>query len=175
MLETGFEDDSFPGNGWEIKTTNTADPCFTWFHYPADNYLSATNWRDFIADGEHSAYLQFDLFVPRPDGSTDSAHQDEWLISPVISGARYVSFEFFIDPHLLEDGSYDEFPNDYFLKLSHDGGETWENVWNARYDMLPVNGFQRAVVCLGEDTADVRVAFAGQSNPEITEIGLYYS
>lgn len=175
IAENGFEDAAFPGEGWSIKTTDTANPCFTWFQYPTEKYLVWTNYEQFIYSGEKSAYLNFDLFVPRPEGSTSSAHQDEWLISPKVAGASYLTFQFFINPTLLDNGVYEDFPNDYYVKVSRDGGTTWENIWNARYDMLYIDGYQQAVVCLGEPSDDMMVAFAATSSPDITDRGLYYS
>ena len=167
----GFET-PFAEAGWSVKTTNTRDPHFTWFQFPTDQYTSTDNWQDYIFAGEHSAYVNFDMYRGSEE---NSAHQDEWLISPEIKGVSYLSFEFFINPILLENGADEAFPNDYYVKVSRDGGETWENVWNARYDMLPVEAYQKAIVYIGEPEETLKVAFVAHSDPAQTLHGLYFS
>lgn len=34
----GFEDDTFPGEGWTVQTANGSDYRCTWFHYPTDDF-----------------------------------------------------------------------------------------------------------------------------------------
>lgn len=170
--DNGFET-AFPGQGWSVRTTNTNDPCFTWFQYPTDNYTSAENWRSFIHEGDHSAFVQFDLNISNPGDKTLT--QDEWLISPKLPGTSYISFWFLINSMLLDYGTDPAFPNDYYVKVSRDDGETWTDVWNARYDMKKDNGYQQAVVCLGEPCDDMRVAFVAVSDPDVPNAGLYFS
>lgn len=164
---------AFPGEGWQVKTTDTNDPCFTWFQYPTSNYTSATDWQRYIYEGEHSAFVQFDLNIANPGDKVLT--QDEWLISPRLPGARYLSFRFLINSVLLDNGAYEEFPNDYFVKVSRDDGATWTDVWNARYDMKRTDDYQQAVICLGEPCDEMRVAFVAVSDPAITNAGLYFS
>lgn len=171
-VSNDFED-SFPGEGWSVKTTNTNDACFTWFQYPTSNYTSATNWQRFIHGGEHSAFVQFDLNINNPGEKILT--QNEWLISPRLPGTSYVSFWFLLNSTLLDYGANPEFPNNYSLKVSRDDGRTWTDVWNARYDMKKSDDYQQAVVCLGEPCDDMRIAFVAESDAEITNAGLYFS
>ena len=164
---------AFPGEGWSVRSKNTNDPCFTWFQYPTSNYTSAENWQQFIHGGEHSAFVQFDLNISNPGDKTLT--QDEWLISPKLPGTSYISFWFLINSMLLDYGKDPEFPNDYYVKVSRDDGQTWTDVWNARYDMRKDDGYQQAVVCLGEPCDDMRVAFVAESDPAISNAGLYFS
>lgn len=164
---------SFPGEGWSVQTKNVNDPCFTWFHYPTSNYTTATDWEKYIYQGEHSAFVQFDLNITNPGDKVLT--QDEWLISPKLPGTSYVSFQFLINSVLLDSGTDPAFPNDYFLKVSRDDGKTWTNVWNARYDMKRYDDYQQAVVCLGDPCDDMRVAFVAVSDADITNAGLYFS
>lgn len=166
-------ENAFPGEGWSVKTTDINDPCFTWFQYPTSNYTSADNWRDFIHGGEHSAFVQWDLYNGTP--TEKILTQNEWLISPKLPGTSYVSFWFLINSTLLSYGENPEFPNNYYVKVSRDDGQTWTDVWNARYDMKKDDGYQQAVVCLGEPCDDMRIAFVAESDPEITNAGLYFS
>lgn len=166
-------ENAFPGEGWSIRTTDTNDPCFTWFQYPTSNYTSATNWEMFIHSGEHSAFVQFDLNATNPGEKILT--QNEWLISPRLPETSYVSFWFLINSTLLSYGTDPAFPNNYYVKVSRDDGQTWTDVWNARYDMKKDDGYQQAVVCLGEPCDEMRVAFVAESDPEITNAGLYFS
>lgn len=166
-------ENSFPGDGWSIQTTNTNDACFTWFQYPTSNYTSADNWQQFIHGGEHSAFVQFDFNIQNPGEKILT--QNEWLISPKLPDTSYVSFWFLLNSVLLEYGANPEFPNNYFVKVSRDDGQTWTDVWNARYDMKKDDGYQQALVCLGEPCDDMRIAFVAESDAEITNAGLYFS
>lgn len=176
LLYNGFEGDpnDFPFNGWSTVVTDVVDPITSWFQFPSAAYEGMDNLDRFINSGQNSAYVSFDPFVPRADDATINAYQNEWLISPTVDNAAYVVFSFFINPTLLEVGTYDEFNEHYYVMVSHDGGKEWEPVWDARYDMLPIDGYQQAVVCLGEPTPDMKFAFVAMSDPDNTRYGLHY-
>ena len=173
--QTGVNDfeNAFPGDGWSVRTRNTNDPCFTWFQYPTDNYTSAENWQTFIHEGEHSAFLQFDLNIANPGDLTLT--QEEWLISPKLPGTNYLSFWFLMNSMLLEYGANPEFPDNYYVKVSRDDGQTWTDVWNARHDMKKVDVYQQAMLWLGEPCDDMRIAFVAESDPDNPSAGLYFS
>lgn len=176
LLYNGFECDptDFPGEGWSTIVTDVVDPITTWFQFPNEKFEGMDNIDRFIHSGEKSAFVYFDPFVPRQEGSVIPPYQNEWLISPTLDGAAYLVFNFFINPSLLEVGQYDEFTNHYYVMVSNDNGENWEPVWDARYDMLNIDGYQQAVVCLGEPTDSMKFAFVACSDPEDELYGLYY-
>lgn len=176
LYYTSFEGEyeDFPFEGWSVITTDEVDPIATWFQFPGPKFEESENLELYYGTGVASAAVWFDPFVPRGEDAVISAYQDEWLVSPVIDNAAYVKFSFYIKPTLLEDGQYEEFKNHFYIMVTDDG-ENWEPVWDARYDMLNIDGFQTAVVCLGEPSPTKQFAFVAQSNPDDTTYGLFYA
>lgn len=172
LSEENFEAETFPQEGWEMKSTNTSDYRCTWFHYPTEDFTYLDSWEFYINSGEGSAMVFYDMMAPHYDGSP--AQQDEWLISPEVENAAYISFCYFIDPMLLEYAAFEDFNDHYYVKVSHDGGTTWENVWDAVTDSEGINGWQSVALSLGEVKASTKVAFVAQSNPDTPEMGLYF-
>ena len=69
LLDEGFNSRVFPPEGWEIVTTNTNDPTYTWF---AQDYLSPVD--------PHEGYFNAGVLW-----DSSGADQDEWLYSPVFA------------------------------------------------------------------------------------------
>lgn len=167
VLAEDFEAAQFPSEGWSRTSTNTSDYRCSWFKYPTDDFTYLDNWRDYMNSGEGSAMVYPDLMAPHWDGSP--ATQNEWLISPTLAGASYLDFYCFIDPMILEYGSYEEFPDHYTVQISHDDGQTWQVLWDARYDSNGSTGWQLVSLYLGKATDKTRVAFVAQgsqTNPD---------
>lgn len=178
LLTEDFEGTAFPAEGWSQTVTNTYDPMNTWFQFPSaemeEDGIDDESRAQFVHGGRKSAMVYFDMYAPHDDES--SAAQNEWLMMPATKGAEYLTFYSYIDPQLLEYGAEETFPDHYYVKVSHDGGETWNIVWDARTDMLNVNGFQRVNVYLGDPSlGDPIVAFQATGDPTVTETGLYFT
>lgn len=175
LLNEGFEGDEFPPAGWSNKVTNTTDQYCTWHHYPTEEWKNTIdNYADWIFSGEHSACVYFDTTAPHDDGSPST--QDEWLITPAVEGAEYLDFYCFIDPEVLANGKYEEFGDHYYVKVSHDGGKTWEILWDARYDSDGSSGFQLVSLYLGDSSKGApMVAFHAQSNVDDPDQSLYFA
>lgn len=175
LLKEDFEDQTFPSNGWSVKTVNDYDPLFTWFHYPTDDIKeNVENYTDWIYSGNGSAAIMFDDAAPHDDET--SAVQNEWLIMPASSASKYLSFYTYIDPQVLEWGADAEFPDHYYVKVSHDNGATWEELWDARYDSNGASGWQFVTLYIGNDSGnDNLVAFQAVGDTTNTESGLYFS
>jgi hypothetical protein len=99
-------------DGWQIITTNTniggaGVPC-TW---TVTNYASA----DIIPFGTYHCGLWWDY-----------SHQDEWLISPEIACGATTTLSF--ETSVYEGSTY---LDHYYVKVSTDGGTTWDVVWDA--------------------------------------------
>lgn len=92
--------------------------------------------------------------------------QDEWLITPNVKNAEYLDFYCFINPMVLEYAQYEEFTDHYYVKVSHDNGATWEVVWDACYDALPVEGYQQVSIPLGSGHENTMVAFEAMGDQE---------
>lgn len=175
LYKQGFEEAGFPQDGWSQTRTNTYDNLFSWFSFPTEEIKeNVEGWESWIHSGERSAALFFDDAAPHTDGS--SAVQNEWLVMPVKAGARYVQFYTYIDPKVLTWGEDEGFPDHYYVKVSHDGGKTWEVVWDARYDSNGSDGWQLVSLYLGDNAdGEAIVAFQALSDTENTESGLYLS
>lgn len=175
LYKQGFEEAGFPQEGWSQTRTNTYDNLFSWFSFPTEEIKeNVEGWESWIHSGERSAALFFDDAAPHTDGS--SAVQNEWLVMPVKAGARYVQFYTYIDPKVLTWGEDEGFPDHYYVKVSHDGGKTWEVIWDARYDSNGSDGWQLVSLYLGDNAdGEAIVAFQALSDTENTESGLYLS
>lgn len=167
LFESGFEE-SLPQEGWSIRTTNTEDSIFTWFSLPHPKFTSLSNWRDYIHGGEKSMMVYFDFIR-----TEHAKHQDEWLISPKLENAAYLSFYSSMDPTILEYAKDPEFPCHYAVVVSKDNGLTWSDpIWDAREDASPEMGWQQVVVALDEEpTANMRFAFRAYGDFRTDENG----
>lgn len=176
LLKEDFEGAAMP-EGWSVKTTNTYDPFFTWFHFPTaemvEEGIDDETYAEFTHDSKGSALLQFDYVAPHEDES--SATQDEWLIMPATPGARYVDFYYYLPDQLIEWGPEDYFPDHYYVKVSHDGGKTWTVAWDGRYEIAKGYGqWRHATVYLGDPAdGDPIVAFNALSSESDNQTGLY--
>ena len=176
LMTEGFEQSAFP-EGWSVESNNTFDPTYTWFRFPTPEMEEGMEeeelnlWRH---SGKGSAVVTFDQVGEHEDGSP--ATQAEWLIAPATKGARYLNFYTYIDPQILEYGQYEEFPDHYYVYVSHDGGKNWETIWDARYDSNGSDGWQLVSLYLGDDTeGDPIVAFEAVSDLEDETTGLYFT
>lgn len=167
----GFEGEAFPSPGWEMKSYNTTDYRCSWFHYPSDDFKELGNWEYYINNGEGSAMVYMDMGYHE----NVSYNQDEWLISPVYDNAVYLDFWYYINPMLLEYAQFSDFVDKYCVELSHDGGETWEVIWDARYYHSGLDEWQQVSLYLGEPTPNTRIAFHAQSDMENDYSTLYFS
>lgn len=160
LLDCGFEEEAFAPEGWSARVTNDYAYLCSWFHYPSDDFLQTGNYTDYIHTGEGSAMLYFDIYAM--NGDHDAA-QDEWLITPSLENASYLELYYYIDPTILEYGADEAFPDHYYIKVSHDGGETWETIWDARYDAASTLGWHSLALPLGSGPSAM-VAFQGVSD-----------
>lgn len=178
LLKENFEAAALP-EGWSVRTTNTYDPFFTWFHFPTPDMMeagvSAEDYAEWAHESQGSAMLLLDTATPHDDESP--ATQDEWLVLPPTEGAQYVDFFYYLPEQLAEWGAEDYFPDHYYVKVSHDGGETWKVVWDGRYEIAKGYGhWNHATVCLGSPAGGTPiVAFQALSDAESSETGLYCS
>lgn len=163
IFSSGFEDEEFPPEGW--GTTDCAlDPVGNWSRFEGDSEEVP------FFHGSASAILQFAEEIV--DDDPESIHQDEWLVAMPTPGATYLDFWYYIHPQLFEDGKWRDFPDHYYVMISRDCGETWTELWDARWDMGNVDAMQQASLFLGEPTDEnTFVAFRGLSGE--TE-SLYY-
>lgn len=155
---TDFETGQMPDD-WEIKTGYTYDPMGNWLVYD----FSEIEDLQLTHSGNYGA-----LIMMAPDGDTpESFHQDEWMIMKPQKGAVYMDFWYYIHPELLEVGGYQDFPDHYYVKISRDNGATWNELWDARWDMGDVDGVQQASLFLGNPTDEsTLVAFQAVSAPD---------
>lgn len=174
LFYEGFEGDTFPAANWSVKTTNTYDALYSWFAYPTDEIKeNAENYADWIHSGKKSAAILFDDACPHDDGT--SAVQNEWLTVNA-ADSKYISFYTYIDPQLKEWGIDPKFPDHYYVKVSHDNGTTWEELWDARYDSDGSSGWQYVTLYIGNSQKDKSlVAFQAVGDTTNTESGLYFS
>lgn len=170
LLDEGFESETFPPDGWSVQTKNRTNYAFTWFQFPTEDFQNPDT-PEFIYDGEKDACVYMDL-DEHADGS--SANQDEWLITPEIDGAVYLDFWSHIDPMILEYGKDENFPDHYYVKVSHDNGATWEAVWDARYDSYGTSGWEFVSLKVGKKGQKTKIAFQAISNQEDPLESLYF-
>ena len=162
LLQSGFEEEAFPAEGWTAKVTNDYQYLCSWFHYPSDDFIKTNNWEEYIHSGDHSAMMYFDMYGMAGD---HNPAQDEWLITPAVDGAAYLDLFYYIDPTILEYGIDENFPDHYYIKASYDKGETWEILWDARSEALPKTGWHELALPLKND-APAMVAFQGVSDTQ---------
>lgn len=178
LLSTGFELEGVPvtdnkisleTDGWTVKTTNTSDYSCSWFRYPTSDFIGADNYDVLVGNGQRSAVVFLDIM----DGDDHDLHQDEWLISPVMEKAAYLEFSYYIDPRVVENGVYPEFPDHYVVIASTDGGETWgEPLWDARYDASTEDSWHTVTLALADVPTDaMRVAFRAYGEYQLDEYG----
>lgn len=167
----GFEKEMFPSEGWEVQSFNTTDYRCSWFHYPTDDFKELDNWDYYIKNGEGSAMVYMDM------GYHEGVayNQNEWLISPVYDNAVYLDFWYYINPMLLEYAQYPDFVDKYCVELSHDGGQTWETIWDVRDYHNGIDEWQQASLYLGKATPNTRIAFHAQSDMSSEWSMLYFS
>lgn len=173
VASADFESDVFPGEGWEVKTYNASDYRCSWFHYPTDDFKELDDWDYYINNGEGSTMVFMDMGWPHEDGTP--ANQDEWLISPILDNAVYLDFWCYINPMILEYAQFEDFVDQYCVKISHDGGDTWETLWDARYDHNGFDSWQQVSLYLGEPQPNTRIAFHAQSEMTQEWSSLYFS
>lgn len=171
LLKEGFEGDQFPPEGWQLQTTNTNDPSFTWFKFPTEEIAGIIeDYTSYIHSGESSAFVNFDMNAPYDDGTPGT--QDEWLITPEVQKAAYLDFWCKIPSQVKEWGATGEFPNHYYVKVSHDGGKTWKVLWDGPYDSNGSDDWQAVSLYLGDPSQGApMVAFQatdGSDNPDMS-------
>ena len=171
LTHEGFEGEKFPSDGWEVQSFNTTDYRCSWFHYPTDDFKELDNWQYYIKEGESSAMVYMDM------GYHEGIvyNQDERLISPIYNDAVYLDFWYYINPMILEYAQFSDFVDKYCVELSHDGGETWEVIWDARNHHNGLDDWQQVSLYLGEPTPNTRIAFHAQSDMENEWSTLYFS
>lgn len=171
LLSEGFEGTTFPPNGWTLKTTNQNDESYTWFSFPTTEIKeSIDDYTDYIHSGSHSAFINIDMGAPYDDGTAGT--QDEWLITPAVDGAAYLDFYSKLPMQVVEYGADETFTNHYYVKVSHDGGQSWEIIWDGRYDCDATDTWQPVSLYLGDTTKGATlVAFqatSGSDNPDMS-------
>ena len=171
LTHEGFEGEKFPSDGWEVQSFNTTDYRCSWFHYPTDDFKELDNWQYYIKEGEGSAMVYMDM------GYHEGIvyNQDERLISPIYNDAVYLDFWYYINPMILEYAQFSDFVDKYCVELSHDGGKTWEVIWDARNHHNGLDDWQQVSLYLGEPTPNTRIAFHAQSDMENEWSTLYFS
>lgn len=160
---------SLESDGWTVKKTNTSDYSCSWFRYPTSDFMGADNYDMLVGSGQRSAVVFFDIM----EDDDHDLHQDEWLISPIMSKAAYLEFSYYIDPRVLENGAYPEYPDHYVVLSSTDGGKTWsEPLWDARYNALPEDSWHTVTLTLTDVPTDsMRVAFRAYGEYQFDEYG----
>lgn len=177
LLSEDFEG-AFPAEGWSLKTTNTDYYMNTWFQFPSaemeEEGVDDESRSMFVHGGKKSALLYPDMNTPHEDGS--SAWQNEWLYLPATPGAEYVSFYTYINPEILNYAESEDFPDHYYVKVSHDNGATWNVLWDGRSDISTENAFQYVNLYLGDASKGAPiVAFHATGNENDPETGLYFA
>lgn len=178
LLKEDFESATLP-EGWSVKTTNAYDPFFSWFHFPTAEMVEEGVDDETYAVWTHNSHgsmmLMLDTAAPHEDESP--ATQDEWIILPATPGAQYVDFYYMLPEELKEWGTYEEFSDHYYVKVSHDGGTTWRVVWDGRDEIVDGYGlWNHATAYLGSPSeGDPIVAFQALSNQNDNQTGLYCS
>lgn len=159
VMTEGFEGEQFPAEGWSVVNTYSYDEYGNWMAYTFEDEDSSL-----AHGGSRAAVLQFG------EGDEDdpaTSHQDEWLIVHPAEGSVYMDFWYYLYPELLEVGGYEDFPDHYYVKISRDNGDSWDELWDGRWDMGYVDEVQRASLFLGEETdEDTLVAFQAVSGEE---------
>ena len=162
LFDESFERETF-GDSWTLRNTYSFDDQAggNWAIFDS----SEMNDQRLTHSGTRSALLMYAAYGDDENPST--YHQDEWLMTRPAEGAVYLDFWFWIYPELLEYGAYPEFNDHYYVKISRDNGETWTELWDARYDMENVDAMQQVSLFLGEPAdASTLVAFNAVSGDE---------
>lgn len=168
ILYEDFEGDKFPPAGWDWEKTYTysEDGVGNWMPFSFTEEDDMT----FAHSGISTAVLMLAQDYDESDPST--MHQNEWLYVTPGKGAEYMDFWYYIHPELLNVGSIREFPDHYYVLISRDGGDTWTELWDGRWDITNEDCVRQASIFLGEPCDDdTIVAFNGLSD-EFD--GLYY-
>jgi hypothetical protein len=105
-MNESFEN-AFPPAGWSVDVTNTTE---SWAQYETVSFSSG----DIVpTDGTYQAGVMWDYGA-----------QDEWLMTGEMTGLTGLTFDFY--------GQYgSEYGDNYYVKVSTDGGTNWTPVWNA--------------------------------------------
>ncbi len=105
-MSESFEND-FPPTGWSVDVTNTTE---SWAQYETVSFTSG----DIVpTDGSYQAGVMWDYGA-----------QDEWLMTGEMTGLTGLTFDFY--------GHYGStYGDNYYVKVSTDGGTNWTAVWNA--------------------------------------------
>ncbi len=105
-ITEGFEE-SFPPTAWTLNATNTTA---SWEQYGTVEFSTSTVTP---TEGEYQAGVQWDYSA-----------QNEWLVTSEISNVTNLTFDYY--------GSLgSEYGDNYYVKVSTDGGNNWTPVWNA--------------------------------------------
>ncbi len=178
LLSEDFEG-TFPAEGWSVKTTNTDYYMNTWFQFPSaemdeEGGVDEDSKKMFVHGGEKSVLLYPDMNAPHEDGS--SAWQNEWLYLPATPGAEYLSFYTYINPEILNYAQSEDFPDHYYVKVSHDNGATWQVLWDGRTDISDEDAFQYINLYLGDASKGTPlVAFHATGDENNPDTGLYFA
>ena len=99
----------------------------------------------------------------------DYDHQDEWIISPEISIEADFELKFWSAVFLGSDNA-----DHYYVKVSTDGGDTWDEIWDASAQTGGWNYYDFPIVLDLNDYAgeDVHIAFNAVDGPDNN--GLWY-
>ena len=154
LFENDFEGDSFPGNGWSLKTTNSS---FTWYSGKQTNLNATKVARVDFDEYEYEDWSQAGL---SPLGT--GAKQDEYLITPAVNltgKTPTLRFDYAFGRYALFNGTIR-----LTVEASTDGGSTWTSLWNAKEDLENESGYTQSGTCelaIPEEfcTADVQFAF----------------
>ena len=119
----GFED-AFPPTGWTHEQTNTSE---TWEQVGTVSFSSG----DVVP---HEGEKQLECYWDYDD-------QDEWMITPEFMADETTTLTFWTYIH---NGS--TYGDHYYLKVSADGGTTWDVVWDASAQPTGDNHYDYAVV-----------------------------
>ncbi len=105
-ITEGFEE-SFPPTAWTLNATNNTA---SWEQYGTVEFSTSTVTP---TEGEFQAGVQWDYSA-----------QNEWLVTSEISNVTNLTFDYY--------GSLgSEYGDNYYVKVSTDGGNNWTPVWNA--------------------------------------------
>ena len=145
--------DSFPGQGWTVKTTDTGSKFYTW--YQGRNTNLSTDPTD------KQALIDWDEYDE--DSLSGGAKQDEYLVSPVVDLTgkdATLTFNYLFGRYSLFNGAMK-----LTVEATKDGGATWTTIWDAATDLTKADSgtYQtgEATVTIPDEwkTANVQLAF----------------
>ncbi len=145
-----FEDGVLPA-GWDQIITNAA---YTWEITGTVEFAESTMEP---VEGDYQAFLMWDY-----------GHQDEWLITPEFNAPADNLVFWYYGTNGSEHG------DNYYVKASTDGGNTWDVLWNAS-DLPPGENHYDvpAVVDLsGYAGEEIKIAW---NNVDGDGLGLWYA